>query len=109
MGGFTIEQPLSFCSSSFSWGVAAGGLTLLRPTGDAANQATNVRSLGQVQPGGYSGQTSVSPDKAMNLPLRSDNPSAPSRCRGRLKQQRQQQQEGIYHEHHRCDCHIMLS
>lgn len=88
--------------------MAAGGLTLLRPTGDAANQATNVRSLGQVQPGGYSGQTSVSPDKAMNLPLRSDNPSAPSRCRGRLKQQRQQQ-EGIYHEHHRCDCHIMLS
>lgn len=88
--------------------MAAGGLTLLRPTGDAANQATNVRSLGQVQPGGYSGQTSVSPDKAMNLPLRSDNPSAPSRCQGRLKQQRQQQ-EGIYHEHHRCDCHIMLS
>lgn len=94
----------------FLGGWRQGGLTLLRPTGDAANQATNVRSLGQVQPGGYSGQTSVSPDKAMNLPLCSDNPSAPSRCRGRLKQQRQQQQqEGIYHEHHRCDCHIMLS
>lgn len=81
-----------------------------RPQGtpQTCRQATNVRSLGQVQPGGYGGQTSVSRDKAMNLPLRSDNPSAPSRCRGRLKQQ-QQQQEGIYHQHHRCDCHIMLS
>lgn len=97
-----------FARLPFLGGMAAGGLTLLRPTGDAANQATNVRSLGQVQPGGYSGQTSVSPDKAVNLPLRSDNPSTPSRCRGRLKQQ-QQQQEGIYHQHHRCDCHIMLS
>lgn len=97
-----------FARLPFLGGMAAGGLTLLRPTGDAANQATNVRSLGQVQPGGYSGQTSVSPDKAMNLPLRSDNPSAPSRCRGRLKQQRQQQQEGIYHEHHLLSYHAFL-
>lgn len=26
MGGFTIEQPLSFCSSSFSWGDGGRGV-----------------------------------------------------------------------------------
>lgn len=91
----------------FLGGWRQGGWLCCDPQGTP--QTKQLMSLGQVQPGGYSGQTSVSPDKAMNLPLRSDNPSAPSRCWGRLKQQRQQQQEGIYHEHHRCDCHIMLS